>query len=133
MTEAYPTQVRLVVKDFPLDSHKDAAKAAEAARCAGEQQRFWEYHDKLFTNTSLGISNLKLFAKELNLNTQTFDQCLDEGKYRSLVEKDLAEGQNLGVTGTPTFFVNGRPIFGQQSFDRFKKLIDRELAKQARP
>lgn len=131
--EAYPTQVRLVIKDFPLDNHKDAHKAAEAARCADAQQRFWDYHDKLFVSTSLNSSDLKSFAKELGLDTQAFDQCLEEGKYHSQVEKDFTEGQKLGVTGTPTFFINGRPLSGSQPFERFKKLIDRELARQVKP
>lgn len=131
--EAYPTQVRLAIKDFPLDIHKDARKAAEAAQCAAGQQRFWDFHDKLFSSNALSLSDLKSFAKELGLNTQAFDQCLEEGKYRARVEKDLAEGQRMGITGTPTFLINGRPLFGSQTFDRFKKLIDRELARPAKP
>lgn len=131
--EAYPTQIRLAIKDFPLDIHKEARKAAEAAQCAAAQQRFWEYHDKLFSSTALGPSDLKAVAKELGLDTQAFDQCLEEGRYRARVEKDLVEGQRLGITGTPTFLINGRPLFGSLPFDRFKKLIDRELVRQARP
>tara|TARA_B100000315_G_scaffold175979_1_gene164508 strand:- start:9 stop:407 length:399 start_codon:yes stop_codon:yes gene_type:complete len=131
--KTYPTQVRLVIKDFPLDNHKDAPKAAEAARCAADQQRFWDYHDKLFANTTLDLSNLKNFAKELGLDTEAFAQCLDGETYRSQVQKDLIEGQKLGVTSTPTFFVNGRLLSGSQSFQRFQKLIDRELTRQAKP
>lgn len=116
-----------------MDNHKDAPKAAEAARCAAAQQRFWDYHDKLFAGTTLNLSDLKGFAKELGLDTQAFDQCLEEGKYLTQVKKDLDEGQKLGVTGTPTFFINGRPLSGSQPFGQFKKLIDRELARQAKP
>src|SRR3989344_7101547 len=95
-------KVQLVFKDFPLSFHPQAQKAAEAARCAGEQGKYWEMHDKLFSNQqSLSVENEKKWAKELGLNTAKFDSCLDSGKYASAVQADSNYGQSIGVSGTP--------------------------------
>src|SRR5213594_3353266 len=110
LLKRYDGKVRLVHKDLPLDAiHPQARQAAEAARCAGEQGKFWEYHDKLYANSpKAGVEELKSYAKEVGLNSASFDQCYGSGKFRAAVQKDLNDGAQLGLTGTPTFFINGR-------------------------
>ncbi len=121
-------KVRLVYRDFPLSFHQNAQKAAEAAECADEQNKFWEYHDLVFKNQgALSIDDLKKYAANLKLDTAKFDACLDSGKYEEEVKKDFADGQKAGVTGTPAFFVNGKPLVGAQPFSAFKEVIDAEL------
>jgi protein-disulfide isomerase len=129
LLKRYNGKVRLVHKDLPLDAiHPQARQAAEAARCAGDQGKFWEYHDILYTNSpKAGIDELKSYAKEVGLNSASFDQCFTSGKYKGLVQKDLAEGAQLGLTGTPTFFINGREMSGAQPVDAFATIIDEEL------
>jgi protein-disulfide isomerase len=126
----YNGKVRLVHKDFPLESiHPQARQAAEAARCAYEQGKFWEYHDKLYANSpKASADDLKSYAKEVGLNVDSFDRCLATGKYRAIVQQDLNEGTQLGLTGTPTFFFNGREISGNQPLAAFEAIIDEELA-----
>lgn len=115
-------------KDFPLEFHKDARKAAEASRCAGEQGKYWEYHDVLFANTNaLGIDKLKKYAADLKLDVDQFATCLESGKYAASVSKDMAEGAQAGVTGTPAFFVNGRFLSGAQPFAAFQDAIEEAL------
>jgi protein-disulfide isomerase len=124
----YAGKVRLVFRHFPLEFHKNAAKAAEAAMCANEQGKFWEYHDLLFKNQStLEVPQLKDHAKEVGLESGTFSACLDSGKYKKDVDEDMAAGQKVGVSGTPAFFINGVMLSGAQPFDEFKKVIDQEL------
>jgi protein-disulfide isomerase len=129
LLKRYDGKVRLVHKDLPLDAiHPQARQAAEAARCAGEQGKFWEYHDKLYANSpKAGVEELKSYAKEVGLNAASFDQCFTSGKFRGLVQKDLSEGAQLGLTGTPTFFINGREISGAQPVEAFAAIIDEEL------
>lgn len=116
-------------RDFPLAMHKDAQAAAEAANCAGDQDKFWEYHDKLFENQrALTVDSLKQYAVDLQLDGEAFNGCLDSGKYTADVQEDMRQGQSLGVTGTPAFFVNGRFLNGAQPFERFAQIIDEELA-----
>jgi protein-disulfide isomerase len=124
-------KVKYVFRDFPLSFHEHAQKAAEAAGCAGEQGKFWEYHDKLFANQSaLTVDNLKQYAKDLGLDTAKFDQCLDSGVRAAEVAKDVADAQNYRVSSTPTFFINGIKLKGAQSFSAFQELIEAELAKK---
>jgi len=127
----YPNQVRLVYKYFPLSFHPNAQKAAEAAECASEQGKFWEYHDKLFDNQAGGfsIANFKQWADDLNLNTNKFNDCLNTGKYAQKVQADEADGQNRGVQGTPATFVNGQLISGAVPYESFKSVIDQLLTK----
>ncbi len=124
-------KAKIYFKHFPLNSiHPDAQKASEAAECAKEQGKFWEYHDILFVNQqALSINDLKKYAADLGLDTAKFNSCLDSGAKKSQVEKDASDGDNAGVTGTPTVFVNGRPIVGAQPYSSFKAAIDSELAK----
>jgi len=122
----YPWAV--VFRDFPLRNiHPQAQKAAEAAQCAAEQKKFWPYHDKLFTAASLQIDDLKKYAHELELNVEQFAACLDSNKYVGGIDADMQAGQNAGVNATPTFFVNGYPLSGAASYERFKEVVDAAL------
>ena len=125
----YDGKIRWVFRDFPIASlHPRAPKAAEAARCAGEQGKFWEYHDLLFESQSLAtIEDFKRSAEQLKLDLKSFGQCLDSGKHQAAVEADVQEGTRLGVTGTPTFFINGRILVGAQPLENFRKVIEAEL------
>jgi protein-disulfide isomerase len=127
----YNGKVRLVHKDLPLESlHPQARQAAEAARCAYEQGKFWEYHDKLYANSpKASADDLKSYAKGVGLNVDSFDRCFASGKYKAVVQQDLNEGAQLGLTGTPTFFINGREISGNQPLEAFEAIIDEELAR----
>ncbi len=127
----YDGKVRLVHKDFPLDNlHPDARQAAEAARCANEQGKFWNYHDKLYENApKASTEDLIAYAREIGLNTETFERCVRDRKFRAAVDKDLQEGVNLQITGTPAFFINGRELSGAQPIDQFIRIIDEELAR----
>ena len=115
-------------RDYPLGFHDRAQPAAEAAQCANEQGKFWEYHDKLFENQrALQDSNLRQYAVDLGLNAESFGECLDSGRFSDDVAQDMREGTSVGVRGTPAFFVNGRFLSGAQPFDAFAKIIDEEL------
>ena len=127
----YPDKVRLVYKHFPLSFHPNAQKAAESAECAGEQGKFWEYHDKLFENQpgGLNLTNFKQWAGDLNLDTNKFNNCLDSDKYASKVQADQADGQIRGVQGTPATFVNLQLVSGAFTYENFKTIIDQLLNK----
>ena len=108
--------------------HAQAKPAAEAAQCAMAQGKFWDYHDKLFANQkALAPENLKQYATDVGLDVEDFDACLSGGQTRNDVDTDHQQGQRLGVTGTPAFFINGRFLSGAQPFDAFKSIIDEEL------
>lgn len=108
--------------------HNNAQKAAEAASCANEQGKFWDYHDKLFANQrALAPDNLKQYATDLGLDVDAFASCLDSGKFANDVRADANDGKRVGVTGTPAFFVNGRFLSGAQPFSKFQLAIDAEL------
>ena len=127
----YGDKVRLVFRNFPLDFHKQAQKAAEAGLCAQEQGKFWEMHDKMFENQrELEVEKLKEYAKGLGLDAAKFDQCLDSGKMAEQIKKDQAAGEALGVTGTPAFVINGIFRGGALQAEQFKQLIDDELARK---
>jgi protein-disulfide isomerase len=129
---AYGDQVRLVYRHYPLPNHPNARPAAEAADCAAEQGKFWEFHDRLFADqTRLGVGDLKQHASALGLNTAQFNDCVDTRKFAQQVDADIAAANAAGVSGTPAFFINGRPLSGAQPFEAFKKVIDEEL-KRAR-
>lgn len=121
-------KVKLVYRDFPLSFHPDSEKAAEAAECAGEQSKYWEMHDKLFEDqTALSVDNLKQYAKDIGLDSAKFNSCLDSGKMSTEVQKDLADGQSYGVSGTPTFFINGVELVGAQPYSAFDQVIKQAL------
>jgi len=127
----YGTRVRFVYRDFPINQiHPEAQQAAEAAQCAFEQGRFWEYHDRLFQHQeTLAVPDLKRHARALGLDATAFERCLESREFRSEVEKDLEDGRRYGVNGTPTFFINGRKVVGAQPQATFKQIIEEELAR----
>ena len=129
--QTYGDRVKIVFKDFPLPNHPQAPKASEAARCAGEQNKYWEMHDAMFANQrALDVPALKQTARALGLDGASFDQCLDSGKWVTAVQAGMAEGQKMGVNSTPTLYVNGRPVIGAMPFENFKSIIDEELARK---
>ncbi len=123
-------KAKLVYKDFPLDSiHPHATPAAMAARCAGEQGKFWEFHDLIFNNQqSLGESSYTQWASQLGLDAAKFNECSSSRKYLSAVRQDLVEGQRAGVQGTPAFLINGQLLSGAQPFAAFQQAIENALA-----
>ena len=125
----YAGKVRLVYRQFPLNFHPHAAKAAEASLCAADQGKFWEFHDVLFKNQKkLEPADLKAHASEVGMDAQKFSQCLDSGDKKKAVDADQQAGLAAGVGGTPAFFINGIFLNGAQPIDEFKKVIDGELA-----
>jgi len=131
-------KAKLVYRDFPIvQIHPDAPMAAMAADCAVDQGKYWQMHDKIFREQDKGedslvrfkAADLKKWAKAIGLDTAAFDECLDSARYRDEVAKDKADGDSVGIQGTPTFFVNGRVIGGAQPYPVFKKMIDEELNK----
>lgn len=125
----YPTQVRLVFRDFPLASiHPNATPAAEAANCAGDQGAYWEFHDMLFTGLEFGLDVYLQYASSLNLNVDEFKACVESRRHNYEVMGDYQFAAALGVRSTPTFFINGIPVVGAQPYEVFKELIEKELA-----
>jgi len=127
----YKDRIRIVYRQFPLTSiHPHALKAAEASLCANDQGQFWQMHDAMFTDQSkLEVADLKDKAAKLSLNTVTFNACLDSSKYASNIKNEILEGAKVGVNGTPSMFVNGRFLSGDQPYDDLAKMIDEELSK----
>ena len=129
-------KIKYVVKDFPLPFHTEADEAAEAAGCAFKQgsDKFWLMHDKLFVAQSAWAGNanpkeiFKTYAKDLGLNTASFNSCLDSGENKQEVQQDISQGSSYGVSGTPTFYINGVGVVGAQPYSVFKQAIDAELA-----
>lgn len=113
---------------------EESKQAAQAAQCAGEQGQFWPYHDKLFASQqgenqgAFSSDKLRSFAQGLGLDVMAFNSCLDSGRYSPLVDKDLAEGQQRGVRGTPTFFVDGQALEGALPYSDFQKALDKALS-----
>ena len=124
----FPDTVRLVFKDFPLRSHPNALPAAVAARCAGAQGRYWEYHDLLFVaQPDLARDHLIGYARRLGLDTPAFTECLDSSRFRDAVLADQREGRAAGVRATPTFFINKRKIEGALPLEEFRAAIQQAL------
>lgn len=128
--KAYPSEVKLYFRDYPLPMHTDAPKAAEAAHCAKDQGKYWEMHDKLFANQkALKVEDLKTYAKEVGVSDAAkFAKCLDSGEKKHIVDESMEAGRKLNVNGTPAFFVNGILLSGAQPFEKFKQVIDEQLA-----
>lgn len=129
VTKKYGDKVRVVFRQFPLNSiHPMAQKAAEASLCAQDQSKFWELHDAMFADQAgLGVDGLKAKALAVGLDAAKFGECLDSGKKAAEVAADLAAGAAAGVNSTPAMFVNGRLITGAQPFEAISKIIDQEL------
>ncbi len=134
-------KVRFVWKDYAFLG-QESIWAAEAARCANDQGKFWEYHDYLFTNQGAENSgafskdNLKKFASTLGLNMGQFNSCLDTDKYASVIQKETQEGNKVGVNGTPATFINNKLVadsngnsVGASPFSVFQAVIEQELSK----
>jgi protein-disulfide isomerase len=128
--EKYAGKVRLVFRHFPLNFHPNAPKAAEASMCANDQGKFWEMHKTLFANNkALGVEDLKKHAAAVGLDVAKFNECLDGGKMKGIVDADTKAGGEAGVSGTPAFFINGKLLSGAQPASEFEKIIDAELKK----
>jgi protein-disulfide isomerase len=127
---AYPGQIRVVYRHFPLTSiHPDAMSAAIASMCAEDQGSFWQFHDKLFSDEyGLGRDAYINYATDLGLDATAFKTCLDSGKFDDFIQQDMDFSINLGIRSTPTFFINGLAVVGAQPLDVFKNVIDKELA-----
>ena len=130
--EKYPSQVRFVFRHHPLHRlHARAQSAAEAAVCAGNQDKFWDYHDVLFDNNqALSDEDLERYAADMGLEMEAFKQCISERESQQVVDADAAAAESLGLTGTPAFFVNGIQFTGAQPVEKFAAIIDEELARQ---
>jgi protein-disulfide isomerase len=126
--DQFGEQVSLVYKDFPLPMHPLASRAAEAARCAGEQGKFWEFHDLLFASKKLHTTELKEQARAMKLDGGRFDKCLDTGEQGALVKKDSQEAQRLGLQGTPSFFINGHFMSGSVGYSKLRDTVLQELS-----
>ncbi|MEW5854055.1 MAG: thioredoxin domain-containing protein [Myxococcota bacterium] len=131
VVKKYDGKVRLVFRDFPLSFHPNAKKAAVAGNCAHEQGKFWPFHDQMFKNqNALDEKALKTYARVAGLDGNAFDKCLTENaaKYEEEIQKDLKDGQVAGVEGTPTFFVNGRPVSGAATMEELSNAVEAALA-----
>jgi protein-disulfide isomerase len=130
LKDEFGNKVAVVYRDFPLAMHPRAEKAAEAARCASKQGKFWEYHDELFHSKELDVDQLKAQAEALKLDSAAFGKCLDSGEQAAAVESDRKEGLRLGLNGTPSFFVNGYFLSGAADYATLRQLIEQQLASQ---
>ncbi len=136
--KAFPNDVKLVFKHFPLSIHPPAPMAAEAAECAADQGKFWEYHDLLFDveNRKQWYPSKDLpglftqYAEKLQLNTATFRQCLESGAKKEIVRRNKDEGRKMFVSGTPTCLLNGRKVFTSHKPEVMKELIRKEIEKE---
>jgi len=128
--ENYADRIKLVFRQYPLPQiHSNAQKAAEASLCAADQDRFWEMHDLLFADRkNLKIEDLKEKATELGLDMEQFNQCLDEGRHAATIARDLRAGMQVGITGTPALFINGRFMSGAVAYEKIVEVIEEELA-----
>ena len=131
----YGDKIRLVYRELPLDElHPQARVVSEAAGCANDQGRFWEFHDAVFrSKPDASTAALDGFAKEAGMNLADFTACRTSGKHKTAVLASNEEGSKLGINGTPTFFVNGRIVVGAQPLDAFARVIDEELALAGSP
>src|SRR5213593_3174286 len=135
LMEKYDGRVRFVYRDFPLSQiHPDAEKAAEAANCALQQgpDKYWALHEAIFKNqrsTGVGLAAIATMAKTISgLDTAKLDQCIKSGKMADEISKDVQDANSYGVTGTPTFFINGQRLVGAQPLASFSSIIDQLLA-----
>jgi protein-disulfide isomerase len=127
----YGNKVRHIYKDFPLSGQMQSEPAAISARCAAKSGKFWEYHDEVYNNqSSLGPALFTQIVDKLKLPKDEWKKCTQDNQIRESVRKDQDEGISLGVTGTPTFFINGKKVVGALPFEKFKQVIDEELKKK---
>jgi len=126
--KVYGDKLRFAYRHYPLPFHAEARPAALASLCANEQGKFWPYHEKLIAATDLTAANLQQLATDSGLDRKKFDECVKAEKFNAVIDADLEAGQAAGVNGTPAFFINGRMLDGAQPFEKFKEIIDEELA-----
>lgn len=127
LKDEYGDKLAIVYKDFPLPMHRRAQKAAEAGRCAGEQGKFWEYHDVLYYSKQTEINDLKKHAQVLKLDEEKFNKCLDGGVEAAAVKKDLEEGMKLALPGTPSYFVNNHFFHGAVEYPALREIVEQQL------
>jgi protein-disulfide isomerase len=130
MINTYNSSVKFVYKHFPLAQHKHAQKSAEASECAydlGGNEVFWQYHNMLFKGTDLYDDTLKDYAAQLGLDAKKFEACLNSGAMAGPVRQNFEEGRAVGVTGTPSFIINGEKHVGLNTLDAFKQIIDAKI------
>jgi protein-disulfide isomerase len=131
--EQYGEKIRFIYRNYPLPSHKLSKKAALAAEAAGEQGKYWEYHDKLFENQSVWSNESDptktfiLYAKEIGLDLNKFSNSLENKKFQGRIETDVAVGNTVNIIQTPTFFINGMRLSDWTSFDQFKTEIEKRM------
>lgn len=130
MREKYPTDVKLVHKNFPLSKHKFARKAAAAALAAHKQGKFWEFHEKLFKNQrKLNDAKVQGIARELGLDLQRFNKDMKDPSIQKLITRDLKDARQAGVRSVPTIFINGKRV-KSRSLMAFQQMIDAERKKK---
>lgn len=129
LLDKYKGKVRLVFKDLPLDSlHPQARKVSEAAACANDQDKFWQFHDKIFEGgPDSSPEYMRKLATDAGLDVAAFETCMQTGKHQARVQSDVELGSSLGINGTPAFFINGRSLSGAQPLEAFVKVIEEEL------
>lgn len=134
-------KAKLIYRDFPLSFHEGAQDYAQAAECADDEGKFWQMHDKIFEEQEKlgsgtvpypGRETLSLWAGQIGLNVTKFKNCLESGKYKKEVEKDIQDGVASGVQGTPATFINGRMVSGAQPLSAFTAIIEEELQKASK-
>jgi protein-disulfide isomerase len=128
----YPTQVRFVFRHLPLAMHSRAQAAAEAAACADKQGNFWDYHDLIFaTPRALSDEDLERYASEIGLEVAAFSQCVQNRETQQIVDADLASAENLRISSTPSFLINGIPMSGARSLEAFSQIIEDEIERNS--
>jgi protein-disulfide isomerase len=128
--DKYPNDVKLVIKHFPLPTHDYAKKAAIAALAAGKQGKFWEVHEKLFAHQNeLSDTKVEAIAREIGLDLEQFNKALKDPAIASLIDRDLKDGSQANIPGTPAIYVNGK-LLNQRSLQGFQQTIDAELKKK---
>ena len=129
--ESYRDEVRLVFKHLPLEGHRNSLPAARAAYCAGEQDRFWQFHDALFGAKELSPAVFAQIATDLGLGMVKFQECLSSEQSRAAVVRDLDTARLFSIESTPSFIINGKLIQGALSFADFQRIIEQELSRRA--
>jgi len=127
--DTYPNEVRIVIKHFPLSYHEYSEKAARAALAANLQGKFWEFHNKLFENyESINDAIIQDIARELNLDVEKLNRDMESPTIKGLITRDVNNGRQAGVSGTPTIFINGK-LLKRLSVEAFYQLLEAELRK----
>ena len=130
MLDKYPKDVKLVTKHFPLQNHKFARQAAIAALAAGKQGKYWEYHEKIFENyRGLNDARIQEIAREIGLDMKRFNKDLKDSAIQNLINRDLNNGRQAGVRGTPTIFINGK-LLRSRNLQGFQQMIEASLRKK---